>query len=409
MTATLAVEDVLIIGAGPAGITSAYYLAQAGVSYKIVDRAEAVGSTWANLYPSLQLNTSRYFSHLPDTPFPRSYGVYATGKQYYAHLAQFVKTNNFNIELGVEVYRVAPEGNLWRVEMSSGTCHYKAVITATGIYGCPVMPDIPGMEEFTGELYHAHDFKDPAQVAGKRVLVVGNGPSGVDIAVASGDVARETYIAIRSGVKMKRRFPLGIAPHGWLLLAQYLPKGWCRALMKAVGSVGYQDTSRLGLKPPPPGEGGMTAYQGPDLIHAVQDGKVKPAVAPVRFAADTVEFADGQQMSFDTVIMATGYRPVLQQYLDVPLQYNDEPWKPSSACDWEIGPNGQRGWPLRDTSEHPNGRQIAGHPGLYLIGTFYKGKGAMFNMKVEAKIAAMQIKQYLAQWKAEAQGVPQEA
>ncbi|MCA9913765.1 MAG: NAD(P)/FAD-dependent oxidoreductase, partial [Anaerolineae bacterium] len=143
MTATLAAEDVLIIGAGPAGITSAYYLAQAGIPYKVIDRAEVVGSTWANLYPSLQLNTSRYFSHLPDTPFPRSYGMYATGKQYYAHLAQFVQDHRFNIELGVEVTRVVPEGNLWRVEMNTGTFYYKAVITATGIYGCPVMPDIP--------------------------------------------------------------------------------------------------------------------------------------------------------------------------------------------------------------------------------------------------------------------------
>jgi hypothetical protein len=153
----------------------------------------------------------------------------------------------------------------------------------------------------------------------------------------------------------------------------------------------------------------MTAYQGPDLIHAVRDGKVTPISAPVNFSADTVEFADGQRLPFDTVIMATGYRPVLQQYLDVELQYNDEPWQPASPCDWEIGPNGQRGWPLRDTSEHPNGRQILGHPGLYLVGTFYKGKGAMFNMKVEAEIAAAQIRDYLAQWQSQAQPVPQEA
>jgi len=413
MVATLAAEDVLIIGAGPAGITSAYYLAQAGISYKVVDRAEVVGSTWANLYPSLQLNTSRYYSHLPEKNFPRSFGVYATGKQYYAHLVEFVQQHDFNIELGVDVYRVTPERDLWRVESSTGTCLYKVVITATGIYGSPVMPDIPGMDDFQGELYHAHDFKDTAQVAGKRVLVVGNGPSGVDISVASGDTAQSVHIAIRSGVKMKRRFPLGIAPHGWLLISEYLnlPKWFCRRLLKAVGAVGYGNTTHLGLNPPP-GEGGMTAYQGPDLIHAVQAGKVTPISAPVRFREDAVEFADGRELPFDVVIMATGYRPVMQNYLDVELQYNDEPWKPASPCDWEIGPNGQRGWPLRDTSEHPNGRQIAGHPGLYLVGTFYKGKGAMFNMKVEAEIAATQIQEYLSQWQPEAlpsHSVPQEA
>lgn len=391
-------HDVLVIGAGPAGIASAYALDKAGISYKVIDRADEVASTWAKLYPSLMLNTSRFYSHPPEKPFPWAYGIFPSGKQYHTHLVDFVNDHNFNIQLGVEVHRVTqlPEdGQLWRVETSEGTYLYKAVISATGIWNNPILPHIDGMDDFAGDLYHAHDYRNPAQLIGKRVLVVGNGPSGVDISVAAGEVADKAYIGIRSGIKMSRRYPLGVPKHGWLLLAEKLPDAWCKRIMSFAGTFNYGDTSEWGLNPPPPGEGGMTGYAGDDLLNAVKAGKVEPVSNPVRFTADEAILSDGQRLAVDTVVMATGYEPVLHQYLDVPLQYNDAPWQPQSPCEWQIGPNGQRGFPLRDTSEHPNGRQILGHPGLYLVGVFYKGKGAMFNMNVEAKIAAKQIERYL--------------
>lgn len=398
MTPTYAKEDVLVIGAGPAGIATAYALEQANISYKVIDRADKIGSTWACLYPSLTLNTSRYFSHMPGKPFPQSYGIFPTGKQYHAYLTEFVSEHNFNIQLGITVHRVSREGNFWRVETSEGIYLYKVVIPATGIWNSPVMPDIDGIDNFSGELYHAHDFRETDQAKNRRVLVVGNGPSGVDISVAAGEVAQKAYITIRSGIKMKRRYPLGIPAHAWLLLAEKLPKKWCRPFMKWIGSFDYGDTSKYGLNPPAPGEGGMTGYAGDDLLKAVKKGTVTPVAAPVKFEGNRAILADGQVLEIDTVIMATGYQPVLHQYMDVDFQYSDEAWQAQSICDWEIGPNGQRGFPLRDTSRHPNGREVVGNPGLYLVGTFYKGKGAMYNFNVEAKIATGQIKQYLAEF-----------
>lgn len=391
-------EDVLVIGAGPAGIATAYALQQRHIAYKVVDRASVIGDTWNRLYPSLRLNTSRFYSHMPPKPFPGRYGIFPTGRQYHDYLLDFVSEHHFNIELGVAVERVSPAGELWRVQTSAGVCHYPVVISATGIYGNPITPHMAGMDTFRGRLMHAHDFEGPAQVAGERVLVVGNGPSGVDIAVAAAETAQSVHIAIRSGAKLKRRYPLGLPHHGWLLLGERLPAAWCKRLMTFVGGMGFPNQARIGLPSPRPGSGGgMTGYQGPELFNAVKAGRVVPVPAPVGFAPHAVTFADGSECDFDTVIMATGYQPVLTQYLDVELQYNPEPWQPQSICEWQIGPNGQRGWPLRDTSDHPNGRQILGHPGLYLVGTFYKGKGAMFNFNIEAAIAADQIKRYLRQ------------
>jgi putative flavoprotein involved in K+ transport len=399
MAAIRAAEDVLVIGAGPAGIASANALEKAGIRYKVIDRAQVIGSTWDSLYSSLRLNTTRFFSHLPGKRFPLRYGFYPTGRQYHDYLLEFVREHPFNIHLGIEVYRVAPEGKLWRVETSAGTWLYPAVISATGVWNSPVIPPIPGIEEFQGTLIHTHDFRHPEQVASQRVLIVGNGPSGVDVAVASAETAASTHIAIRSGVKFTRRFPLGLPKHFWLMLGEHLPRNWCDRLLKFVDKFGYDDTAAIGLLPPS-GTGGMTAYMGPELIQVVKAGKVAPIhAAPVRFHEHTVEFTDGSSREFDVVVMATGYLPVLHQYLDIEMQYSQEAWKPTSACDWMTGENGQRGWPLRDTSQHPNGRQVAGHPGLFLVGVFYKGKGAMYNFNVEAEIAAQQIQTYLAQFR----------
>jgi putative flavoprotein involved in K+ transport len=394
-------EDVLVIGAGPAGINSAYALEQAGISYKVIDRADIVGYTWANLYPSLSLNTSRFYSHMPDKPFPISYGIYASGRQYHEYLLAYVAERDFNIELGVDVYRVAPQGNRWRVETSAGDFLYKAVISATGIWNNPVMPSIAGMDDFGGTLMHAHDYRDPEQLRDRRVLVVGNGPSGVDISVAAGDVARSAHVAIRNGVILRRRYPLGLPRHGWLLLGERLPNDWCKQLLGFVSKVGYGDLDDIGLGEPPAGSGGMTGYRGRELIDAVRAGKLTPLSAPVAFDAQGATFADGSYQRFDTVVMATGYKPVLHQYLEIDMQFSNEPWQSISPCDWMIGPNGLRGWPLRDTRTHPNGRAIQGYAGLYLVGVYYKGKGAMFNMTVEAAVAARQIEQYLAQLQAD--------
>ncbi len=396
-------DDVLIIGAGPAGIASAYALQQAGIRYLMVDRADRPGITWDSLYPSLTLNTSRFYSHMPGLRFPLSYGFFPTAKQYYAYLRQFVARHHFNIQLNTEVYSVTPEGNYWRVEMATGVYLYKAIISATGIFGSPVMPDIPGMAMFAGNLYHAHDFSDPAQVKNQRVLVVGSGPSGVDIAVAAGDVANSVSIAIRSGITLKRRYPFGLPSHFWMMLGLLLPEKWCNRLMKLVGKQGYPDQEKYHLKKPAPGAGGITAYQGPELLNAVKKGTVTPVPAPVQFDAGGATLADGSYQAFDTVIMATGYVPVLHQYLKIEMQYSDSFWEAPAPCEWEIGPNGQRGFPLLDRNQHPNGRQVLGYPGLFIVGVYYKGKGAMHNMNIEAAIVAQQIRDYLADFPAEKQ------
>lgn len=372
-------EDVLVIGAGPAGLASAYYLEKAGIAYKVIDKAGIIASTWDSLYSSLRLNTTRFFSHMPEFKFPLRYGIFPSGRQYHDYLLEFAKQHHFNIHLGVEVYRVAPEGDLWRVETSEGVENYRAVISATGRFNNAIYPHIPGLDRFEGTVLHANQFRKAQQFAGQRVLIVGNGPSGVDISIEIGQVAPPSLLAIRSGISLSPRYPLGLPRHMWQMLTERLPERLGNWLSKKVDGIRYRNQEKYGLKLPGQNmPSSAIPYRGPELIHAVRDGLVKPVEAPARFEPHAVEFVDGTRDEIDAVILATGYEPVLYQYLDI---------------DYETD---AQGWPLRNLEDHPNGREVLGYPGLYLVGVFYKGKGAMYNFNVEAEIAVEQIKQRLA-------------
>ncbi len=390
--------DVLVIGAGPAGINAAYALRQAGLEYRVIDRAATLAPTWSSLYPSLRLNTSRFFSHFPERRFPLHYGLFPSAKQYHSYLVKWVHDQNLQIDFGLDVYRVAPRADgLWQVETSAGMESYRAVIPATGVFNNPQMPAIEGMESFAGDMMHSSDFRHPHQVKGKRVMVVGNGPSGADISVAVGPVAADgfAYLAIRTGVDLRPRYPYGLPRHAWMLLGSYLPDKICQWIQRQTESIKY-NTADLDVWEAPPNTGSAVAYRGPELLNALRAGQVKAMPHPIRFDTKGAELADGSYLELDAVIMATGFLPVLHQYLDIDMQFSREMIYPAAGCDWDIGPNGVRGWPLRDVSRHPNGRQALGYEGLYLVGVFYKGRGAFYNMTVEAAIAAEQITEQLA-------------
>lgn len=389
--------DVLVIGSGPAGINAAYALRQAGIEYRVIDRAHEPATTWNSLYPSLRLNTSRFFSELPGRKFPLRWGIHPTAKQYYRYLVDWVADQQLSIEGGIEVHRAAPrEDGLWQVETSQGIETYRAVIPATGVFNNPQLPVIAGMDSFGGEILHSRDFRHLDQARGKRTMVVGNGPSGADIAVAAGVVAAGgfSWLAIRSGVDLRPRYPYGLPRHVWMMLGEYLPERHCVWLQRKTGALKY-NAGDFGVWEAPPRTGAGTGYRGPELLNALRQGQVLPARRPVSFDHCGATLADGAYVELDLVIMATGFLPVLHLYLDIDMQYSTEMFYPETSCDWDIGPNGIRGWPLRDVSEHPNGRAVLGHDGLYLVGVFYKGRGAFYNMRIEAAIAAEQIKAYL--------------
>lgn len=378
--------DVLVIGAGPAGIACAYYLQQAGIDYEVVDRADVIAATWANLYPSLRLNTTRFYSHMPGEKFPLRYGLFPTGRQYHEYVVKFARKHNLRISLGVEVDRVAPEGNGWRVETSWGAEWYPAVVVATGRFSSPYVPPLPQLECFSGRVLHSHDYTGAADFAGQRVMVVGNGPSGIDLAVDLPQAAAlPVYLAMRTGLVLRPRYPYGLPKHAWMILADLLPQpigGW---LEKKALAARYRNLEQAGIKTPAPGqESGAAGTRGPELIRAARRGQVKPVDAPVGFDGQTVILADGRRVEVDTLLLATGFRAALG-FLDIAYEADKD------------------GLPLRDerlfsvdrTYLPHTGYEVKGHPGLYITGIFYQGKGAMYNFNLEGRMVTQQIQERL--------------
>ena len=381
-------EDVLVIGAGPAGIASAYHLQQAGISYKVVDRATEIASTWNSLYPSLKLNTTRFFSHMPERKFPLSYGLFPSGKQYHRYLVKYAEDYNLNIHLGVRVDRVYPEGDGWRVESSEGSAWYPAVISATGRFGSKIQPTFPGEDTFTGRIMHASEYLGPGPFAGKRVMVIGNGPSGVDIATELGraDAHKPVMLSQRTGVVLRPRYPWGLPKHLWMIIGEQLPDAISKPLMNRILSLKFDNLDEIGIKAPTDAESSAAGgTRGADLIEVVKARQVISVDGPDYFDGDTVVLDDGTQVQPDVVILATGYKPVLWNYLEINVDTNDQ------------------GWPKRiDEPDHTyylGKRQVVGYPGLYLVGVYYQGKGAMYNFNVEAAEAVDEIQAHLKQVK----------
>jgi hypothetical protein len=375
--------EVLVIGAGPAGIAAAYYLQQAGISYQVIDRANVIASTWNSLYPSLRLNTTRFYSHLPGAKFPLQYGIFPTGKQYHAYLVEFADRHRLNIHLGVTVKCILPHDDGWRILTDQGEAWYPCVISATGRFNSPYIPPIPGLDRFKGTLIHAHDYTSPQPFTGKRVMVVGNGPSGLDISVEIGRQNAPEHpalLSMRTGVVLRPRYPLGLPKHLWMILSEYLPDFIGKPLEKWIETRRFRNLDRIGIKTPADGQTSAAAStRGPELIHAVRAGQVVCVNGVKSLDENGALLTDGTYHELDAVILGTGYRPVLYGYFDYQ------------------GETDYHGWPLRDLSTHPNGREVLGYPGLYLVGVFYQGKGAMYNFNIEAEIAVRQIQQRLSE------------
>lgn len=372
-------DSVLVIGAGPAGICSAYWLDRLRIPFRVVDQAAVVGSTWANLYPSLQLNTLNLFSHLPGEMIPLRYGFYPLGKDYYRYLARYVEKRRFPITLNVHVSRVSPlpEGG-WRVESSEGIEDYAAVITATGRFSKPYIPALPGIDTFTGTIIHAHNFHDPEAFRGKRVIVVGTGPSGGDIAGALAGIAQTPItLSVRSDIVLGRIYPLGLPHTFWQIVVNQLPKRWQKPIQNATVYRGFPDMKSLPIRFAPNREdrqGTSAPIRGRELYDALISGAVIGAAGVQGFDDDSVVFSDGTRCAADVVILCTGYRPAMD-YLNLPYEV-DKDGLPVRAVDPVFGSEGM---------------QIDGYTGLYLVGRYYRGYGAFHNFRKEARIAAHQI------------------
>src|ERR1700712_891136 len=175
--------DAIIVGAGPAGLACAATMRAVGLSVTILEKADSVGAVWRRQYDRLHLHTDRGHSGLPGMPMPSDYPAYPSRAQMVAYLESYAAHFDIRPVFITEVSRVHRDGARWHAETAQGPIIAHAIVIATGFADAPYRPSWPGSETFSGRVIHSSDYRNPNSFAGKRVLVVGFGNSGGEIAL----------------------------------------------------------------------------------------------------------------------------------------------------------------------------------------------------------------------------------
>jgi cation diffusion facilitator CzcD-associated flavoprotein CzcO len=320
-------ETVCVIGAGPAGLTAMKNLAEAGYAVDCYERETGVGGAWnwrhdrSSMYASTHLISSKPFTQFPDFPMPDTWPDYPHHSQVLAYLERYADhfTLREHIWFGTEVTRVEPaDDGRWDVTISGAraggadrTQRYAAVVLANGHNWSPKLPTYEGLSEYAGEVIHASAYKDAGQLRGKKVLVVGAGNSGCDIAVEAAQQAARCWHSSRRGYWYAPKYTWGRPTDqiNDLTLAMRVPmrlRQWLfhRVLKRTVG-----DLTRFGLPKPDHKVYETHPIVNSQLVYYLGHGAITPVPDVARFGRSEVEFTDGRTAEPDLVIMATGYLP----------------------------------------------------------------------------------------------------
>ena len=329
-------EDVIIVGAGPAGLAAAYHLQGRGVAYSVLEKG-TVGWSWQHHYESLNLNSHKKLAALPGLAMPREYPIYPSRSEFVAYLQTYASRFSLRIRERTNVFRAVHNQSGWRLDTNRGPFHAKALIMATGVWSNPFTPEFVGSNDFKGCILHSKDYHKASEFVGKKVLIIGSGSSAVDIAL---DLARERVavaLAVRSGINLVPR-----TSSAWAVqfTAFFLKKRFTRALMVPVISLLRPDFSIWGLPQSPLSRSDPRYHPvvGYEIVEAVREKKVTVYSAVKQFFEHDVGFEDGNKAAFDVVIFATGYRPTLQLVKEY-ISLDSEGYPALDGCRSAVNPH----------------------------------------------------------------------
>jgi hypothetical protein len=313
--------DAIIIGAGPAGLACAATMRAAGLNVAVLEKADSVGAVWLRHYDRLHLHTDRNHSALPDMAMPPDYPPYPSRGQMVAYLESYAERFNIQPIFSVEVARIRRDGALWCTETNRGAFTAPIAVVASGIADSPYRPSWPGEENYRGAILHSSEYRNPAPYAAARVLVVGFGNSGGEIALDLANAGVDVALAVRGPVQILPRDLLGFPILSWAILYRRLPARLVDIINAPILRLAIGNIESLGLRRAAKGPRQMVEEDGHvplidiGTLAKIRDGSIKIRGGIDRFASDGVVFIGGMREEFDAVILATGFRPDLRKLL----------------------------------------------------------------------------------------------
>jgi indole-3-pyruvate monooxygenase len=367
-------EDILVVGAGPAGLATSACLRREGLAHVVLEREGQIANAWHRHYDRLHLHTTTTHSGLPMMPWPKAAPRYPSREQVVQYLQAYATEHHVAPRLGVAVHLVQGRGDHFTVDTSAGVMTPRIVVMATGYNAVPKLPSIPGLDGFHGSAIHASDYKNAAPFRGKHTLVVGCGNSGAEIALDLAEQGVDVAIVVRGPVHVVPRDMFGRPTQHTNVLLSHLPLRLRDAI--AMGAIGLAvgDLSRWGIVRPSVGPNRMIEESGriPVLdvgtIAMLKRGKIRVLPAVQEVLPDRVRFAGGAQYHFEAIILATGYTSGLDKVVKGFETIADA-----------------RGRPKRFGEE-------SGISGLYFVGFRNPPTGALREIALEAPRVARSIR-----------------
>ena len=313
-------HEVVIIGAGSAGLATAALLRERGIQPVVLEAGVEPGAVWRTRYDRLRLHTPRLLSGLPGLRIPRRYGRWVARDDLIEYFGAYAAHHGLDVRASTRVDRVTSDAGAWRLDTPDGPIHARAVVVATGYNGAPFIPDWPGRESFTGELVHSAHYANPEPFRGRDVLVVGAGNSGAEIAhdLIDGGAAR-SRISVRTPPQIIRRATAGIPAQLIGMAIKHLPPHWVDPISLKQRKLSIPDLSAQGLPRPEVGvrtsfiTTGTTPILDVGIVDAVKRGRVEVVAAVEALDGADVILADGSRIQPDAVIAATGFSAGLDE------------------------------------------------------------------------------------------------
>ncbi len=336
-------NQTIIIGAGPAGLAVAGQLAHRGLPFTVLEASEYIGYSWRNHYDRLHLHTVKQYSALPHRPYPADYPTYPSRLQVVEYLEQYA--DHFGIKplfnQSVTGIRRGADGS-WQVQTETDVFTADTVVVSTGYNRIPNQPDLTGLRDFRGIVWHSHEYRNGAAFRDEDVLVVGMGNTGAELALDLLEHGARPVISVRGPVNIVKRDMFGRPTQPTAIFLNKFPNWFYDAVTGLSQKLTVGDLSSYGLgKPARPASFDTRRGKIPviDLgtLDEIKAGRIAVAPGIERINAKTVTFTDGSERPFQAIVLATGYRPGLTPVLGETLAERvlNERGYPKSLCSSE--------------------------------------------------------------------------
>lgn len=312
---------ICIIGAGAAGLSAIAQLRAAGHDVECFEKTDRVGGHWHTDYEALHLITARDATHFEDFPMPADYPHFPRRDQVRRYIESYADHAGLreHIAFSTEVVSAepvpagdAPVGSAgWRVVTSRGDEGiFDGLVVANGHLWSPKVPEVPGT--FTGKAVHSSEYNNVGDLEGTRVLVVGAGNSGCDIAVDIAQHRLEADVVVRKGIHFQPKMYFGVPRQqvAWMSEFDATEQDLIARLLARV-AIG-ENTAYPGLPMPESRDlaGGATTVNDL-LLYWIQHGRVTVRPGIERYDGKTVHFSDGTSAEYDSIVYATGFNVAL--------------------------------------------------------------------------------------------------